>query len=82
MSNPTLVISILALGVIGFFAGRRKALGATKKLHSLPRYYGSYVAIYTVVPAVVLIFLWLALSPMVVNAPIFCQIKPNMIPEG
>ncbi len=82
MSNPTLVISILALGVIGFFAGRRKALGATKKLHSLPRYYGSYVAIYTVVPAVLLIALWLALSPIAVNAPVFGQITPNMIPDG
>ena len=58
------VIAIVALMVIvmlagGFYVGRARAIGAvngnTVRLHSLPNYHGYYVAIWTGLPAFLLL---------------------------
>lgn len=54
---------LLALAVIGFWAGRRRALrcvaGDRRKLRSLPSYYGWYVAFWCYVPGLLLgVALW------------------------
>lgn len=72
-----LLLVVLALAAISFRMGRGRALqvGGPKArvLHSLPNYYGYYVALWCAVPAVFLIALWLSgeafiLQSIVVNA--------------
>jgi phosphate transport system permease protein len=66
-----LFISVLALAALGFVLGRLRALRASggdrRRLHSLPGYYGWNVALFTLVPGVLLIGLWITLQPPVIS---------------
>lgn len=58
-----LLWALLALAVLGFWAGRRRALrcvaGDLRKLRSLPSYYGWYVAFWCYIPGLLLgVALW------------------------
>ena len=62
------------MAVAAFFYGRRRSLalvgghGHGMALHSLPGYYGYYVAIWAVLPALALLFVWVMVEPRVVVA--------------
>jgi len=63
--NPLLLIAVLvALSVIGFTMGRSRSLqtsgGSIRALHSVPSYYGFYVAAWVGLPALVLLFFWVS----------------------
>lgn len=64
MQSFTLIVVLLALTVVGFRLGRGRAVsvvgGETRKLHSLPGYYGMYVALWCGVPAFIMLGLWTA----------------------
>ncbi|TQS70469.1 phosphate ABC transporter permease subunit PstC [Rhodobacteraceae bacterium] len=66
-----LLVIVLVLAVAGYVLGRarvmRSASGDSRILHSLPRYYGIYVAMMTLVPALLLLGIWLVAQPMLVN---------------
>lgn len=66
--SPYLAASFfLALITLGHFLGSRRARlisgGKSGVLHSLPHYYGLYVALWTGVPSIILISLWFPLEP-------------------
>jgi phosphate transport system permease protein len=71
MTTLIFVAVLLALTVAGFYLGRSKALvavsGKARNLHSLPGYYGYYVALWCGIPAFVLLGLWLSVEPYVVE---------------
>lgn len=75
-----LIILILALSLVGFISGRKRALnnagGDVRLLHSLPSYYGSNVFLATLIPGVAVLLLWLILQPMVIHGQV-----SSMIPE-
>jgi phosphate transport system permease protein len=80
---PTLwiLIAVLALAAVGYVLGRRRAMAAAegdaRNLHSLPNYYGMNVALFTAVPALVLLGVWL------VGLPIFAESRTSsLIPEA
>ncbi|MDV4167985.1 phosphate ABC transporter permease subunit PstC [Rhodovulum sp. FJ3] len=77
-----LLLIVLALGAIGYLLGVRRAVasagGDTRKLHSLPSYYGSNVFLATVIPALMLMAAWLLLQPVVIEA----QISPLITAEA
>ena len=54
------ILILAALSGLAFLTGRRKALasagGSPAKMHSLPGYYGTYVALWVGVPAALLLF--------------------------
>ncbi|WP_293652658.1 PstC family ABC transporter permease [Thiolapillus sp.] len=62
MSFGVLFLSLLLLSVAAYWLGRRYSLSQTegdrRQLHSMPRYYGYYVALWTALPAVFLLLLW------------------------
>ncbi|HEC07303.1 MAG TPA: phosphate ABC transporter permease subunit PstC [Thiolapillus brandeum] len=62
MSFGVLFLSLLLLSVAAYWLGRRYSLrqteGDRRQLHSMPRYYGYYVALWTALPAVFLLLLW------------------------
>ena len=62
---------ILVLSGAGFFLGKRRAMasagGNTREMHSLPNYYGWHVAIFTAVPAILFLAIWLIIQPIVIE---------------
>ena len=81
MQLITLVAALLILTAIGFYAGRDRALsavgGVTRKLHSLPSHYGTYVALWAGLPVFVLLLAWLALEPFVIKQFIISALSPE-----
>lgn len=80
---PTLwiLIAVLALAAIGYVLGRRRAMAAAdgdaRNLHSLPNYYGLNVALFTAVPALMLLGVW------IVGLPIFAEARTSsLVPEA
>lgn len=72
---------LVLLTVMGFRLGRGRALrqagNKAAALHSLPSYYGYYVALWCGLPALILIGLWLALEPTILSGLVI-----DALPEG
>jgi phosphate transport system permease protein len=75
------VTIILVLGAVGYVLGRRKAIasagGDARQLHSLPGYYGTNALILTVVPALLVVAVWLIIQPIVIERSV-----TNLVPES
>lgn len=74
MDASLLIFLILVLSTVAYYLGKRRALKlrdrpaiAATKLHSLPRYYGLYTALWCGVPAVLLFSFWLAFESTIVT---------------
>ena len=63
MQMSILAATLLVMTVVGFLLGRSRAVavggGRSRGLHSLPAYYGYYVAVWCGVPALLILLLWL-----------------------
>jgi phosphate transport system permease protein len=72
MQLLTLMLVLSLLTVVGYRLGRRQAVRVAgpkvSSLHSLPSYYGFYVALWCGVPAILLIAGWLAFEPTILEA--------------
>ncbi len=71
MSLQTIIVGLLIAGLVAFLVGVAKARAAASKhqgikLHSRLGYYGAYLLIWTVLPALIVALLWGATSPRVV----------------
>ncbi|MEO0542975.1 MAG: phosphate ABC transporter permease subunit PstC [Pseudomonadota bacterium] len=86
MSLFWLILVVFGIAAVGYVLGRARALqSATSqdiKLHSLPGYYGLNVALKAIVPAFLLIFVWLVGQPIYVNSVISGMIPDSEIAEG
>ncbi|GGL88623.1 phosphate transport system permease protein [Pseudooceanicola nanhaiensis] len=75
-----LLLIVLALAAIGFILGRVRALssagGDSRHLHSLPSYYGWNVALWTMVPALLVLLIWLVAQPLLIERSV-----TQLIPE-
>mgnify|MGYP001816100220 CR=1 FL=1 len=81
-----LVLVVLALTAIGYVLGRSRALssagGDARRLHSLPSYYGSNVALFTAIPALLILALWMLAQPMLIDSRVSQMIPDSAISEG
>ncbi|MDH4046709.1 MAG: phosphate ABC transporter permease subunit PstC [Gammaproteobacteria bacterium] len=74
MQGTTLVLILAGMATAAFYLGRSRSLeiaggpSGISNLHSLPGYYGYYVAIWCLLPALALLFLWLVAEPRVIVA--------------
>jgi phosphate transport system permease protein len=63
MSLWIVLAAVILLTVSGYYAGRFRSVAAAsaagRRSHSLPSYYGCYVALWCGLPALALVFLWL-----------------------
>ncbi len=63
------LLVLVGLFIIAFIAGRMRAASVTggnlHELHSRPTYHGGYLAIWTVIPAIVVLTLFSVLYPMI-----------------
>ncbi len=86
MPTSWILIALAALGAATFAMSRARAVasvdGDARRLHSLPVYYGMNGLLSAVVPALLLLALWLLLQPLFVNAQVAGAIPDAAIPEG
>ena len=80
------VAVIFVVSFVGFITGRARALqsagGDARRLHSLPIYYGSNVALWAVVPAVAALIIWLLVQPLFVNSRVMDSLPEMLLGEG
>lgn len=81
-----LVVAVLVLAVLGYFLGRQRAMTSAgvdlRQLHSLPSYYGYNVALFTAVPSLIVLALWLLAQPFVIDGRLSALIPDAAIAEG
>ncbi len=74
MQTTTLILLLGFMAIAAFYFGRGRSLslvggpGHGPALHSLPGYYGYYVAIWVALPALALLLAWLAVEPRLIVA--------------
>jgi len=72
---------LLLLTAAGFYLGRTRAVTARTsggRLHSLPGYYGFYVAIWCGVPSLLVFLAWLILQPLIVENLVVAALPPSL----
>ncbi|MFV3076554.1 phosphate ABC transporter permease subunit PstC [Niveispirillum fermenti] len=82
--SVTLTVGVLLfLSLAGFWLGRSRAVavagGRVATLHSVPVYYGSYVALWAGLPALVLVLAWLALRSPVMEWLVLDGLTPDQV---
>jgi phosphate transport system permease protein len=84
--TTAILAALLLLTVLGFTLGKNRSIalagGNWKKLHSLPSYYGAYVALWCGLPALALFGLWIALEPRILETIIVRDLPVAMIERG
>jgi phosphate transport system permease protein len=82
MPFSVLLITLLILTVLGFYMGRSRALasvsGQARNLHSLPGYYGYFVAIWCGLPALLVAVGWLVFEPQIVRGLVVSSLPENV----
>lgn len=77
-------LTLLVLTAFGFLIGRRRALAARGasggRLHSLPNYYGYYIALWTGGPALIVLALYGAMGAGLVNTLAMTQLEREAAP--
>src|SRR5690606_30400862 len=83
-----LATAVLLLTSLSFYSGRNGALtmagGNMRRLHSLPSYYGAYVALWCGLPALLVSVAWTVLQPHVAEWILIGSLPPEAqaLPEG
>ncbi len=81
MQPQTLFWILLALAAYGYYLGRKRALtvsgGNIRQLHSLPDYYGYYVALWCALPALAILSLWLLLDDKIILQWVLAELPPT-----
>ncbi len=85
MGAAGLLFLIIGLGLVGWIAGRARAqsLATDQKhsLNSLPSYHGWFVVLWALVPALLFLALWSALSPGLVTNSVLADPAAATLPE-
>ncbi len=88
MSTTILIAVLLALTTAAFELGRRRALhvshGQYRLLHSVPRYYGAYTAMWCVIPALLVLGFWMAFQESVLTQLVVTDLPTELrsLPEA
>ncbi|MBO6626132.1 phosphate ABC transporter permease subunit PstC [Rhodophyticola sp.] len=81
-----ILVIVLCLGVAGYVLGRQRAMasagGDRRILHSLPSYYGANVSIFTIVPALLVLTIWLFVQPVVIERQVTSMITDTAIEDA
>ena len=82
MSHSFLIVCLLLMSSLAYYVGRRKAFsvaeGRLKQLHSLPAYYGLYVAFWCGVPALIIVGLWWSFESAVITQIVISQLPEHL----
>ncbi len=84
MSITALLLLILGLGAVAWFAGRTRAAAfagsGRERAHSLPNYHGWYAALWAVAPALLFLAVWQATSPALVTNAVLADPRAAALP--
>jgi phosphate transport system permease protein len=84
--TTAILAALLLLTFIGYALGKNRSValagGNWKKLHSLPSYYGAYVALWCGLPALALLAFWLALEPRIIETVIVKDLPASLVEAG
>jgi phosphate transport system permease protein len=79
---------VVGLALLGYYVGRKRAVGAAvaagpRVVHSLPGYHGGYVALWCMLPALILLVLWHVLEPAWLRSSVIDSLPEAMraLPE-
>ncbi len=82
MNLTVIHATLLILTAVGYYAGRQRAVaavgGRASQLHSLPSYHGAYVALWCLLPALLLLVLWMLAEPHILRALIIAALPPEL----
>ena len=84
MALSTLFLTLAVLTVMSFAIGRGRAIGvvggqkAIRDLHSLPKYYGYYAAIWCGIPGLLLVAFWLILGDSIIVERVIAELPPDL----
>lgn len=87
MTTMTIFYVLIAMAVIGYFVSRKRAAAhrddssATdggEALHSLPKYYGYYTALWALVPAVILLLVWISAEEVVIDGSLTQRLPASL----
>jgi phosphate transport system permease protein len=88
MASSTVLIVLIGLTIFAYYFGRRRAIvgrirAPASSYHSLPGYYGGYVALWCVLPALALFAVWLAVEPVVLRDAVLNELPAELreLPE-
>ncbi len=77
-----LLTILILLSLAGFFLGRSRSSrlvhGKIRELHSLPGHYGLFVALWCVLPAVIVLIIWLAFQSSVIMPLVLSGLPPEI----
>lgn len=86
MSAGALLFVIVALGLIAWFVARARAaafrVGGTQRFSALPGHHASYVALWTLVPALVFLGIWWFVSPALVTDAVLATPAAAALPAA
>ena len=80
--TPLLIVLLLTLSSLAYHFGRKRAFavsaGRIRTLHSLPAYYGLYAALWAVIPALLVLGLWLGFEDTVITRLVVGSLPPEI----
>ena len=85
MPTPALLLLVCGLALVGWAVARARARGwrATSpraRFSSLPRHFGTYVALWTVIPAAIFLAIWSFAQPALVTAEVLQAPAASQLP--
>jgi len=89
LSISALVVALAGIVFLSYVSGRQRAVYSSSArrsgfFHSLPGYYGGYVALWCAVPAVATLLIWLIAEPLFIEASVIGTLPEelrNLAPE-
>ncbi len=86
MSGLLLAGCIAILALMGFWLGRNRAMalvdGNIRNLHSLPGYYGAYLALWCALPALMLVVIWSILDGTVIENLVIAGLPDSLATQS
>lgn len=86
MNSFFLILVVIGLSVVGYAIGRARSVfaasGDARILHSLPSYYGMFVALGCGLPAILLLAIWLVIQPQIVDHMVMSGLDASIMPQS
>ena len=83
MSLTALLVSLIGLAVVAFIVGfaraKIRARGNERSLHSLPGYHGGFLALWTSLPAILILLIWAAVEPPFIDRLVQSTLPPHVL---
>ncbi|OLP53271.1 phosphate ABC transporter permease subunit PstC [Rhizobium rhizosphaerae] len=86
MSASFLFLLVLLIGFGAYLMARARAIAASQgrsaSLHSLPGYHGAYVAIWTILPATLVLIVWSLVGPQMIDREARLSLPTEVLQQG